>query len=466
MQRDVTTYDSWELRPPTLPARSRLFHLEPMVVGTPMVESLTGYIARLAEAHCVSTAILYARELAPAVDKPYLMSGGPRSRDYGLSLRTTGRLVIPRINGISPFASDMVAALEGLTLCRDLRFLTMLAWKGVLAGRHLLRTERAWCSLCYEQWRRDDKPIYEPLLWALSAAEVCIDHQVLLATQCPSCRKEMLPLARQSRPGFCSRCSCWLGSVDASKKQPPATDLEFQTWKAKSVGELLAAVPYLGEEPRKEKIALALSSCAAQVTSGNMAAFGRLIRKQKNVLWGWDKGGLRIPIDDLLNLCHRIQITPLEFLTADEVVVDPAVAAVAGHGESRPVSRRPRCAKPYDEEKTRRQLELILVAEPPISMREASRRIGHSGRWLYMCFPELCRAISARHAAYQKEACEKERNRRREEIRRAALRLHAEGIYPTQPKIAALLKKPGGIYSDFADAVLKDVREELGLKQV
>jgi len=31
--------------------------------------SLTGYITRLAEAHCVSTGILYAKEIAPVVGK-------------------------------------------------------------------------------------------------------------------------------------------------------------------------------------------------------------------------------------------------------------------------------------------------------------------------------------------------------------------------------------------------------------
>ena len=53
---------------PALPPRSRLYHLAPIGVGTPNVESLTGYVARLAEAHNVHTRTLMARELLPLLD--------------------------------------------------------------------------------------------------------------------------------------------------------------------------------------------------------------------------------------------------------------------------------------------------------------------------------------------------------------------------------------------------------------
>lgn len=43
----------WDLTCPAIPPRSRLFHLAPIGIGTPWTESLTGYLARLAEAHGV-----------------------------------------------------------------------------------------------------------------------------------------------------------------------------------------------------------------------------------------------------------------------------------------------------------------------------------------------------------------------------------------------------------------------------
>jgi TniQ len=60
------TYESWNCDSPLFPARSYLYHLPPLGVGTQMVESLTGYLCRLAEAHSVPASVLVRRELLPA----------------------------------------------------------------------------------------------------------------------------------------------------------------------------------------------------------------------------------------------------------------------------------------------------------------------------------------------------------------------------------------------------------------
>ena len=53
------TYENWILNLPTLRPRTYLYHLEPLGIGTPLVESLTSYIGRLAAAHAVSLGIFY-----------------------------------------------------------------------------------------------------------------------------------------------------------------------------------------------------------------------------------------------------------------------------------------------------------------------------------------------------------------------------------------------------------------------
>ena len=65
MRRSIT-YPSWDCAlPGTLAERSYLYHLPPFGIGTMLVESLTGYIARLAEAHHVPTGVLLTREIHP-----------------------------------------------------------------------------------------------------------------------------------------------------------------------------------------------------------------------------------------------------------------------------------------------------------------------------------------------------------------------------------------------------------------
>lgn len=60
---NLEIYDSCDLNKPSIPPRSRLYHLEPIGIGTPYVESLTSYIARLAEAHCLTPKLLLEREI-------------------------------------------------------------------------------------------------------------------------------------------------------------------------------------------------------------------------------------------------------------------------------------------------------------------------------------------------------------------------------------------------------------------
>ena len=54
----ATILESWDLTAPVVPSRARFYPLEPIGVGTPLVEGLTGYLLRLAEAHAVSVAAL------------------------------------------------------------------------------------------------------------------------------------------------------------------------------------------------------------------------------------------------------------------------------------------------------------------------------------------------------------------------------------------------------------------------
>jgi len=50
--------ESWDLTVPGVPPRARFYPLEPIGIGTPLVESLTSYLLRLAEAHGVPVGVL------------------------------------------------------------------------------------------------------------------------------------------------------------------------------------------------------------------------------------------------------------------------------------------------------------------------------------------------------------------------------------------------------------------------
>lgn len=122
-----STYSSWDLTQPTTPLRSYLYSLPPLGIGTPNVESLTGYVARLAEAHCVSPGDLIAHKCRSLVKRP---QGKSYLHQVSSSTET--------LNGTGQMAIDFIQVLENLTLRQELRYLTLLQWANVLPSKGLL----------------------------------------------------------------------------------------------------------------------------------------------------------------------------------------------------------------------------------------------------------------------------------------------------------------------------------------
>jgi hypothetical protein len=101
-----------------------------------MGESLTGYMVRLAEEHCVSAGILYWKEIRRLAAKVNILTFRV-TNDAGYSTHT--------INGLGSPVANFVRALEILTGRRNLSCLTILAWRRVLPGHSLLRRCRTCC---------------------------------------------------------------------------------------------------------------------------------------------------------------------------------------------------------------------------------------------------------------------------------------------------------------------------------
>src|SRR5579862_4776701 len=96
-----------------VPVRSRLYHLEPIGLGTAMVESLSGYISRLAHQHCVWVRDLLLRELLPHLGKGYLL----HKQNQNISAFWKD---VPAINSVNASTHGWIQVLEKLTLSSNL----------------------------------------------------------------------------------------------------------------------------------------------------------------------------------------------------------------------------------------------------------------------------------------------------------------------------------------------------------
>ena len=201
-------YALWDLVPPVLPPPSRLYALAPIAVGTPVGESLTSYVLRLAQAHRVSVRTLVVHEIRPHLG-PAAARAAYVGRLSGFWARDAATL-----NGTSGVTRTWVQALEWLTERDKLTDLTLLCWANVLAAAGLLRYRRAWCPHCYAE--QQDGVVYDPLLWSVAQVTVCVRHHSPLVQQCPHCGDEPPWLAPHARPGCCSSCGVWLGQTASS----------------------------------------------------------------------------------------------------------------------------------------------------------------------------------------------------------------------------------------------------------
>ena len=307
-------YESWALTSTPVPPRSQLYSLEPTGVGTGMVESLTGYVARLAEAHSVSVGNLVGRLLSDLANpKGGIVTPAARVvRIGGHGFRACSYA----INGVTDHVAKWVDALEAATTRRDLRYLTLLPFRYALPD-HLFRRRRAWCALCFEQWRANEQIVYEPLLWAVEVSSHCIVHARPLEGNCRHCARTLSPLGVFSRPGYCELCDGWLGASDADDKQalPGSAITEDGVWSSTQVGDLLAMLPRIDAATARESFRRSLNIYLDHVAGANVAALAQQIRCPHSILQNW-LGGVTVPrLENLLRTCRFLNIPASSLFT-------------------------------------------------------------------------------------------------------------------------------------------------------
>jgi hypothetical protein len=228
----------------------------------------------------------------------------------------------PAINGMREKTQSLVQALKELTQRKDLKFLSFLTWKGVINERELFRQYRAWCPQCNEQWRQGREVIYEPLLWSFREVDICLHHNCLLVDECPLCSSRLPVIANSLQLGFCSRCKGWLGSKQDEKQDLKSDELEWNQYKVRSTGDLIAVAPQLEYQPSLENLVRKLQLilfCFERAVNQDLTRFIKLgkIREQLKIALGqhYDKP---FPLINLvIPVCYQADISILKLFLED-----------------------------------------------------------------------------------------------------------------------------------------------------
>lgn len=361
------------------------------------------------------------------------------------------------LNGVTENANGWVLALENLCKRDNLRFLTMLPWADVLSEQSMLRRGRAWCPDCYEDMFRSESGVYDPLLWFLRPVLICIIHGCLLCSRCPKCDAEGLILSGRTRPGRCAKCESWLGRRTYSNPVPkealPSSEMKLNERYITSLGHLLETGP-ANPSPSRETIANSLSSLIAKLADGNAAALARYLDRNKSAIWTWQRCNSRMRLTVLLDVCDRLGISLIEFLTAKT-----GQATMGGEIILR--ERKPVLRKKRNWSELKLKLQAVLDNDELVSFSDVSSRLDCDGRTLRYHFPELCRAISAQGSKKRTQLVRNRRAKVAETIRKMVLKLLGEGIYPSRRAVCARLEPK--IRSRIVATALTKLHAELGL---
>lgn len=452
-------YEAWDLSPVSLPVRSMLYALEPIGVGTACVESLTSYIARLADAHCVFPGILMEKLLIS------LMPGYLSTRKLHPLYRSDGNKS-NLLNATGPRASYAVQALETVTLRTDLQYLTLLVLGEIVYIRGLIRLTKAWCPVCYQEWHLSGRTVYDPLLWVLQEISMCTRHQRLLQTHCPyqGCQRAQPALAWRSQPGYCTYCQRWLGqSLELTQVEDlpgHETDAGWQQWLTDAWGAVFATLPTISSVPRRQQVSEVLTHAVESISKGNITAFARLLGLGEAQLGQWIRNRKIPQADMLFRLCQALGLSLCEMFFGTPEALHPYV--------KQQIFLRRSWIRPPGIEVNRESLYQLLEdvlarnEQPPPSLAEVARQLGHEPSFLYQCAPTLSHEISARFQIHRHQRKEARMQRYREEIWTIARQLQAQGLSLTSPRLQQHLVHPGILRDRKVREMLQEIRQELG----
>lgn len=100
--------------------------------------------------------------------------------------------------------------------------------------------------------------------------------------------------------------------------------------------------------------------------------------------------------------------------------------------------------------------------EEPLGYVQVAERLGYSSQAVRYNVPQACVLWSKQIKEHRRQRKEQRIANVQEEVRQATLALHAQGMYPSQNKVADLLSDPHLLFQPEAKATWRGLCQELG----
>ena len=387
-----------------VPTRSELFPLSPMGIGTPFVESLTGYLGRLAGAHSLFVSDLIETDRFRLLGT---LNGDRRTR------RRLFHASCFLLDGSGLYTRKWIDSIEAATTQEGLSALTLLPYINI-CGDSWLRRIRAWCPLCLEMWRLSGETVYEPLLWAIKVVSICPMHKVLLLDTCPICHKTYAPLGGVSSPGHCGHCRAWLGT--SLNERADHRD-DYRLWCAEQMCKLIVASVRFKLFPGPDTVREGLSYRLRSLTPTSLDSLSTTLKCSRRSLTTWLRGTTQPRIESLCRLSFQLGVSPLDLIAGQSFgrsdvptssktlrvnktvrkVSEIRIQASLSLSAYVPLENQKEATTGEREEQLRIALQDALADHPTRSARNIAKSIGYSSPdRVLKKFPDLCTALEAR----------------------------------------------------------------------
>lgn len=242
--------------------------LEPVGVGSGMVESLTSYARRLSYwlALPVRTVVRAAVPWVPSSNVEFTEA----------------------INGTELLGRDIAAGLSALTGVESVASLSLAAHRSDLYLRWDFRGYRAWCPICLSGVQ---EPAADPLIWSFTASSVCVRHTCALRDRCPNrdCERQHRPWHARAQPGRCPHCGKALGGGSAPRRTDPTSAIVLDV-----IGWLQA-----GHRIGRDQVATIVRS---QVERDGYAKVAREFGVNESAIRSWVGGRVRLGMGTLVTV--------------------------------------------------------------------------------------------------------------------------------------------------------------------
>ncbi|MBH0359680.1 TniQ family protein [Bacillus toyonensis] len=361
---------------------SSLYSIEPIGIGTPYVESLISYIARLAYEHSILPGMIIKHILAEMLQKDYLKERYQR----GLISCHTAKFC-----GINSISMDIVQALEKITMRSDMIFLTLNPLKNLFNGRNVIGGRRKWCPCCLNEWKSRGEIIYEPLLWKIDSITYCPSHQCILPDECFKCKKKLQVFNSKMQNGFCSHCWSWLGnengeivSIDVSSRV--VVDNYFELLEKMQDDETIF---------NREKGIYILNQIKDTLNFNNIE-MAKLFNVNPKIFGGWLKGKGHPNIDKYLEFAGKTNSSVYKiFIKQDYSSIYDFKSSLDKVDEIKSTEEKifniriTGSKKGVNLEVLKEMLVYNLNQETPLNLRQIQKRYGIYRKTIKKYFPEI-----------------------------------------------------------------------------